>query len=358
MKKKSFDNPNKTKHGRHLFRLIANLIAVLFILGFALAIASLVLIKYLDAPTGRVDPEGVLFTIQSGESGTVTARRLAERDIIRSELLFKFFIRISRLDSSIKSGTYRIDSELSTNAVLRLFIDGRQVLKRLVIPEGRTLRQVANLVEQAGISGSEAFLSAARNPELLASFAIPGDSAEGYLFPDTYYFVENSAPDDVVAFMIRQLFSRLQDLAPEAALLDSSELHDRIILASIVEREYRIPEEAALMAGVFYNRLNRGIGLQSCATVVYVITEELGKPHPARLFNRDLELFSPFNTYRWAGLPPAPICSPGSVALKAVFQPEPSRYLYFRLIDGTSGKHYFSETFDEHIDAASLAVKP
>ncbi|HOX92645.1 MAG TPA: endolytic transglycosylase MltG, partial [Spirochaetales bacterium] len=127
---------------------------------------------------------------------------------------------------------------------------------------------------------------------------------------------------------------------------------------SIVEREYRLPEEAPRMASVFLNRLKIGMALQSCATVVYVITQRLGKPHPSRLFDRDLEIPDPFNTYRQPGLPPAPIANPGLVALSAVFRPESSRYLYFRLVDEASGRHYFSETLDEHIRAGSLSVKP
>jgi len=134
-------------------------------------------------------------------------------------------------------------------------------------------------------------------------------------------------------------------------------MHKRIILASIVEREYRLSEEAPRIAGVFWNRLRIGMALQSCATVVYIITEIQGKPHPEILYNRDIEIKHPFNTYLNRGLPPGPIANPGMTALKAVFRPEASRYLYFRLLDPKTGKHYFSESLDEHIKAGSLAVK-
>jgi UPF0755 protein len=122
-----------------------------------------------------------------------------------------------------------------------------------------------------------------------------------------------------------------------------------------VEREYRAPEEAPLMAGVFYNRLARRMRLESCATVEYVITEIEGKPHPDRLYTEDLWIESDYNTYRHSGLPPAPICNPGSVALRAAIAPQKSDYLYFRV--SGNGKHYFSKTFDEHIRAGELVLK-
>jgi len=125
----------------------------------------------------------------------------------------------------------------------------------------------------------------------------------------------------------------------------------------------------SIMNNVSYNVETKGedsamegtlmkLALQSCATVVYVITERQGKPHPTRIFDRDLRIDDPYNTYQFPGLPPAPICNPGAVALSAVFNPVNSRYLYFRLVDEASGKHYFSESLDEHIQAAGLAVKP
>jgi UPF0755 protein len=130
-----------------------------------------------------------------------------------------------------------------------------------------------------------------------------------------------------------------------------------VIIASIVEREYRVDEEAALMAGVFYNRLGIGMALQSCATVDYVITEIQGRPHPDVLYTRDIEIRDPYNTYIRPGLPPGPISFPGAVALNAAFFPAASEYLYFRLVDSAAGRHYFSKTLDDHIRAGVLYVK-
>jgi UPF0755 protein len=139
--------------------------------------------------------------------------------------------------------------------------------------------------------------------------------------------------------------------------MSAAELNRRVIIASIVEREYRVPDEAPLMAGVFFNRMNIGMALQSCATVEYVITEIQGRPHPEILLNRDLEIQSPYNTYIVPGLPPGPICSPGATAMEAALRPQKSDYFYFRLTDAAIGKHYFSRTLDDHIKAGLLYLK-
>ncbi|WP_255947327.1 endolytic transglycosylase MltG [Brucepastera parasyntrophica] len=135
-------------------------------------------------------------------------------------------------------------------------------------------------------------------------------------------------------------------------------MYEKVILASIVEREYQIREEAPLIASVFANRLKIGMGLQSCATIEYIITEIQGLPHPVRLYDRDLEIRSDYNTYLWAGLPPSPISNPGLIALNAAFNPAKTNYLYFRLTDSESGAHTFTRSLDEHVSAGrNLTVK-
>jgi len=158
--------------------------------------------------------------------------------------------------------------------------------------------------------------------------------------------------------MADNFFQRIAEMGGSASKsMSAAELNKKIILASIVEREYRVPDEAAVMAGVFNNRLDIGMGLQSCATVEYIITEIQGRPHPEVLYNVDLEIRNPYNTYLYRGLPPGPIASPGEVAIRAAFDPSKTNYLYFRLMDPREGRHYFSRTFDDHIKAGALYLK-
>jgi UPF0755 protein len=131
-------------------------------------------------------------------------------------------------------------------------------------------------------------------------------------------------------------------------MADKPRLRENVILASIVEREYGVPQEAGLMASVFRNRLAIGMALQSCATVVYIITEKQDKPHPSVVYYSDLAIKDPYNTYIHRDLPPGPISNPGETALSAVFNSPKSDYLYFRLIDSSSRQHRFSKTFEEH----------
>jgi UPF0755 protein len=260
------------------------------------------------------------------------------------------------IGSSLKAGTYRIEPGMGAKRILDEFASGKQALYKAMVPEGYTLSQLANLLERVGIAKKSEFLTAARSPILLAELSIHAPSVEGYLFPDTYFFPANYAAENVIRSMVRNFRDHLASI-PESASLSSSELQDRLVLASIVEREYKSPEEAPLMASVFYNRLKIKMALQSCATVVYVITERLGKPHPEVIYDRDLKLVDPYNTYAQRGLPPGPISNPGMTSLRAVFYPATTHYLYFRLINPEAGTHHFSETIEEHLDARTLFIK-
>ncbi len=339
--------------------LKAILLLPLFLAGFGILLAAGAFAAFaaLDAAPEGIPAEGALFTVGPGESGAGIARRLEDEGLIRSSLAFEGLLRVRGQQASLKRGTYRIEPGMRGRDVLELLASGKQALVRVTVPEGHTLRRTADVLSQAGVVDREEFLAAARNPELLAALAIPAASAEGYLFPDTYYLPRETPGEEAVRLMVGAFRTRLAEGLPESSALSPKELHRRVILASIVEREYRLPEEAPRIAGVFWNRLKIGMALQSCATVVYIITEVQGKKHPEVLYNRDIEIKHPFNTYVNPGLPPAPISNPGMTALTAVFRPEPSRYLYFRLLDPGSGRHYFSETLDEHIKAGALAVK-
>ncbi len=337
------------------------------LLGLAAAVFLLVL--YLESPPAFVAEipsaaaDGVRISIdgsgecelRSGESASSAGNRLKSAGLIRSELLWTL---VARLDPDpVKAGTYRLDPPLSMFAIRDILVSGRQLLVRVTVPEGFTLRKTAAALESAGITAASDFLAAASSPELLKAFGIPVATFEGYLYPDTYFFPRNFPAAQVVRKMADTFFRRLGELAPESKSMGSDELFRRVVIASIVEREYRAADEAPLMAGVFFNRLRIGMALQSCATVEYVITEIQGKPHPEVLYNRDIAIPHPYNTYVNAGLPPGPISAPGSVALAAAFKPTKTDFLYFRLVDPAEGRHRFSKTLDEHVEAGVIYLK-
>jgi UPF0755 protein len=305
-------------------------------------------VYYLNTPSPQIPAEGTVFKVLRGENLSTIAERLELEGLIRSRLLLLLFSRLNGTETAFKNGYFRILPGDSMVDVHDLLVAGYQEQVKLTIPEGWTLKKIARYMEDKGIADREDFLEAASSPSLLDQFGIPAENLEGYLFPDTYFFPRGYPAYGVVEEMVENFFRRLADIAPEALQWDRERLHRRVIMASIVEREYRRSEEAPLIASVFYNRLDYNIGLESCATLGYIITDIQDKPHPEFLSAEDKRIDSPYNTYRWAGLPPGPISSPGAVALEAAFHPADTGYYYFVLKNPETGEHYFSEDLKEH----------
>ena len=349
---------------RKFIKFLCGIMAFL-IIASAIVLGSAV---YFNSPPGelpspaesamRIEDGSLSIEVRNGESANSVGQRLEKAGVIRSRYFWNLLFRIDR--EYIKTGTYRIDLPSSQLDIRSILINGEQLLVKVTIPEGVTLQKAARILEDEGICMAQDFLAAAYSGEILSAYNVPGPSMEGYLYPDTYLFPLNYPAAKVVLAMADTFFKKLNDFIPEAFgknTISASELNERLIIASIVEREYVIGEEAPLIAGVFYNRMKIGMALQSCATVEYVITEIQGRPHPELLFNRDLEIRDPYNTYMNPGLPPGPISAPGETSLRAAFNPASSDYLYFRVIDAEAGRHYFSRTLDDHIRAGSLYLK-
>jgi UPF0755 protein len=293
--------------------------------------------------------------VREGESAGSVGARLEDALLIRSGFLWNV---VSRFDKGfIKQGVYLVTEPMPLTALYSLLKTGREEMVRVTIPEGVTLSKMARILENAGIVTADDFLATAHDPAFLAEYHIPAASAEGYLFPDTYLFPQGYPAYLVAKTMVDTLFGKLEIIRGTDSDETAEALHQKITLASIVEREYRVDDEAPVMAGVFYNRLENGMRLQSCATVEYIITEIQGKPHPTRIFFSDLEIPDPYNTYRETGLPPGPIAAPGQVALYAAYHPDETPYLYFRLADANAGRHTFSRTFEDHNAAVVFYTK-
>jgi UPF0755 protein len=303
---------------------------------------------YLNTPSPQIPEEGSVFKVLRGETLSTIADRLDQEGLIRSGLLLIFFSRVNNTETAFKNGYFRVLPGDSMIDVHNLLVSGYQEQVKLTIPEGWTLKKISQYVDERGIATRKEFLEAASSADLLDQFGIPAENLEGYLFPDTYFFPRGYPAYGVVEEMVENFFRRLADVAPEALQWNRDRLHEAVIMASIVEREYRRAEEAPLIASVFYNRVAYNIGLESCATLGYIITDIQNKPHPEFLTVEDKKIDSPYNTYKWAGLPPGPISSPGTVALEAAFHPEETAYYYFVLKNPETGEHYFSANLQEH----------
>jgi UPF0755 protein len=308
-----------------------------------------------ESPSG-IPVDGRIYQVKKGDTAAALAVRLEKQGAIRSAVLFRLAAKIRGLARDLKTGTYKVTAGMGLMTVLDQIASGKQMLMKLTLPEGLTLRETAGLIDAQGIAKASDFLDLSNDAAFLSTLGIAAASCEGYLFPDTYYMPVDYGAASTMRDLVQNFQSKVAHL-PGASGLDAIQLHKKVILASIIEREYRIPDEAPIISSVFSNRMRIGMALQSCATVVYVITEHLKKPHPEIVYDVDLGIKDPYNTYIKAGLPPGPISNPGSVALEAAFAPTVTQWLYFRLIDPESGKHRFSTNLEEHIGAAALIVK-
>ncbi len=272
------------------------------------------------------------------------AAELYKQGVITDPLGFKLLARYTGQDQKLKAGEYQLNTGLTPQKVLDLLVSGQAVLHKVAVPEGLTLRQIAKLVEQAGLGSAESFERAARDPELLAKYGIAAPSAEGFLFPETYKFTRRPGNDarQVVEAMLAQFQRRAAQVWPQGAPT-GKELLDAVTLASIVEKETGQPGERPRIAGVFANRLGRKMLLQTDPTIIYGLGERFdGNLKRAHLDDPK----NPYNTYQHPGLPPGPICNPGLDALKAAVSPEVHDYLYF--VSKNDGSHQFSKTLEEH----------
>lgn len=292
--------------------------------------------------------------IPDGMTIKEAAKELQEQKVIRSSDAFYFAARFRLFDHGknfiLKSGVYTISSSMSMNEIYTLIQSGDQDYITVSIPEGLTMSKIGALLEEKGVCNKSDFITACSSKDILDEYDIPAKNCEGYLFPDTYFFNPKMESASVVRKMIDTFKIRINTI-DSLKKVSPQKLYETIILASIVEREYRVPKEAPLIASVFTNRIKKNIGLYSCATIEYIITEIEGKPHPEKITYDDLKSDSQYNTYKWAGLPPGPISNPGLIALNAAANPAKTNYYYFVLTNPKEGTHTFTNSFDTHIAA-------
>jgi len=286
-----------------------------------------------------------VFVLRPGWNADDVATALYVRGITEKRVLFKAVARLSGLDRAFKAGVYRLRTPSASLPLLFRLSRGGNLPNMVTVPEGLRLGETSEILSARLGMRKKEFLSACRNRDLLSSLGIPGPTAEGFLFPDTYDFGLGSPPESVVAVMIRRA---LRVFAEEAAGLGEFSPEERyrvFTIGSIVEAETALEEEKPKVSAVYYNRLRRGWKLQADPSVAYA----LGK-RPARLTAGDLRVASPYNTYLKAGLPPGPICSPGRTSIRAALKPlEGFRALYF--VARGDGSHVFSDTLEEHLRA-------
>jgi UPF0755 protein len=299
-------------------------------------------------PDRAKDPnaETRTFVITRGETAGSIGQRLQEGGFIRSAFAFSYLLYDTGRETSLQSGTYTISAALTPRELARVFEKAPSEQAVLRIIEGWRLSQTAAAVNKALPSISkDDFMKAAvvgqRQNTVLAG--LPADtSLEGFLFPDTYFFKPTATATQIVDALLDQFELRVGQTLRQAAVVRKTTIYDIVKLGSIVEREARDRQESATIAGVYTNRLNIGMKLDADPTIQYALGEW------RELTLADLELDSPYNTYRVGGLPPTPICSPGATALEGAAKPAQVPYFYFVAKNDGTGDHAFAKTLEEH----------
>ena len=298
---------------------------VVAVVGVAATVAWAV--QQIEAPGPLAEDR--IHIVPSGAGVNRIAADLQETGVISNSLLFRLYVRYRNADMKLRAGEYEFRSGASMAQILDLLISGRMVLHRVTVPEGLTSHEATVLLNAAG--------------PMTGTAEIP---PEGSILPETYSFTRDEDRSEILAHMREAMTQTLTELwAGRADDLPIKTPEEAVILASIVEKETGIADERPRVAAVFVNRLRKRMRLQSDPTVIYVLSDGRGRLD-RELLLKDLEIDSPYNTYRVAGLPPGPICNPGRASLAAVLNPIESKELYF-VADGTGG-HVFAETLAEH----------
>ncbi len=283
-------------------------------------------------------------TIEPGTGAGRILEQLEAAGVLPDARLARAYLVYGLGDPALKAGEYLFDRPSSPLEVLDKLIRGAVVTYPVVLVEGRTLEETAETLAGKGFGDAETFRLEMGRADLIADLDPQAEDLEGYLFPDTYHFARGTPESEIVGTLVRTFRRRFETEVAPLAASGSLTVRELVTLASIVEKEARLDSERALIAGVYTNRLEIGMALYADPTVIYAL-RRLGR-WDGNLRRADLKIDSPYNTYRYPGLPPGPICSPGLASLVAAAAPAGSRYLYF--VSRNDGSHVFAETLRDH----------
>lgn len=333
---------------------LVGLLIALFAAGGLLAGLALYAAQALQ-PT-PAEEQGRKVSYPAGTSAGALAAQLESQGLIRSASLFVWYLKWKNEGAKFQAGEYEFTPGMTLKEMIERLNRGQTVKAatlRLTVPEGYTIQQIAERLKGEGIDPQQ-FLRAAslyKGDNGSAAGQIPEvaglrERLEGYLFPETYEWNKDATAEDIVATMARQLDEKLEQLPGDwrsALARRGQSLHQLLTVASLIEREVAAAEERRLVSGVIYNRLQKGMPLQIDATVQYLFDKQ-----KERLFEKDLQIESPYNTYLHTGLPPGPIASPSLASIEAALNPEETKYLFYvTKKDGSKG-HLFAETYEQH----------
>ena len=256
---------------------------------------------------------------------------------ISKNIIFKVYLKYRNEGKGIKAGYYELKGNLNMKELIDVLEEGKDKVFRLTIPEGYSVAEIAELLEKMGKIDKDKFYKTFNEIEF--PYPTPNGNFEGYLYPETYYIPDNYDERLILRTLLREFLKKF----PPENYPNKEEFYQKLIMASILEREAKLDKEKPLMASVFYNRIDKGMKLASDATVNFVYNYK-----KKRMYYKDLEIDSPYNTYKYKGLPPAPISNPSVVSVEAAYNPAKTDYLFF--VAKGDGGHFFSKTYREHLE--------
>ena len=308
------------------------------------AVAVNQFLERVETPYQAYEEDGVFVDIQPGDSSPVIAARLAAAGVVRDQWTFRLAVWRSGLARDLQAGEYHFRDPLSSMEVIDKIAAGQVYLRSITFPEGLTVAEMAGVFDESDFGTGDEFINQVQRVELIQDLDPEAVTLEGYVFPETYLLPRGATPADIVEAMVAQFRRSLTDeLRAEAARHDQS-VRDVVTLASLIQKETGSAGEYELVSAVYNNRLRIGMALQCDPTVIYAL--ELDGLYDGNLTRENLRYDSPYNTYRYPGLPPGPIAAPGLGALEAAVGPADVPYLYF--VSRNDGSHEFSSTLREH----------
>ncbi len=285
-----------------------------------------------------------IIIIKQGQGFAAVSETIHKAGIINDPYKFKLLARLRGQDKEIKAGEYRLLSSMTPSEILQTIVNGRFYLRRITIPEGANLGQIALLFSVAGLCTDSEFIAVAADSSLARKLGIEAETFEGYLFPDTYYFQKGVLPEKIIKTMVRRFKYVFVPEWIRAADKHGLSVHQVLTLASIIEKETGAAFERPIISSVFHNRLKKGMRLETDPTVIYGIRDFDGN-----LTRKHLDTPTPYNTYKIKGLPPGPISNPGAKAIEAALYPAETDFLYF--VSKKDNTHKFSTNIRDHNQA-------
>jgi UPF0755 protein len=325
-------------------KLLLSLIVLVVVVAVAGALLAHEMRRRLQEPFKGYDSADVFVEIPQGAGSADIRRRLIDAGVVSDDFVLRAAMWWSGRSRSLQAGEYRFDQPLSPLAVVEKIASGDVYTQRLTFPEGLTIVEMAKVFESRGFGPAQAFTKAATNGGLVKDLDARARDLEGYLFPETYSLPRRADAERVVAMMVDRFRASYDDTLQARAKAQQLSTRQVVTLASLIEKETARAEERPLVAAVYRNRMKQGMGMQADPTVVYALMKA-GK-YDGNIRREDLTFDSPYNTYRYPGLPPGPIAAPGRASLEAALAPADVPYLYF--VSRNDGSHVFAATLKEH----------